>query len=527
MIPRLVVLAVDAASPDLVERWSADGTLPHLQRLAAQGLSGRCRSVEGFFVGSTWPSLYTAVSPARHGHHSLVQLRPGTYELYRPHEEELVHAVPFWDHLAQAGVESAVLDVPLSGLSPHLRGVQTVEWGAHDALYGFRASPAALEHEIRARFGEHPLGPCCDAARASAADWRGFVDRLERGVALKRDLTRFVLARQPFDLLMQVFTEAHCAGHQAWHLHDRSHPAHDPALAAEVGDPLRRVYVAVDAAIGAIARDVPDATLVVLSGHGMSYWYGAQFLLREILVRLGVTALAPEPPRTPAQRAVAGAERVWLALPSPLRRALDPLKQLVWRRDDAPGAPSLGVDAARSRCFPVHNGLAVGGIRLNLAGREPHGVVRTGADADALCAQLEADLLALRDERTGRALVRAVRRTRDLWQGERLDALPDLLVEWSDDAPTGSVALAGGRAAEVRASSPKLGALEGANAYGRTGEHRIEGFFVARGPGIAPGRLPRTVSTMDFAPTFCARLGAPMRGVDGRVIPELAAAPAA
>jgi hypothetical protein len=108
---RLLVLAIDAANPDLVERWAAAGTLHHLQRLLAEGLSGRCRSVEGFFVGSTWPSLYTAVSPARHGHHSLVQLRPGTYELFRPEDEALVHAPPFWDHLARSGLRSAILDV--------------------------------------------------------------------------------------------------------------------------------------------------------------------------------------------------------------------------------------------------------------------------------------------------------------------------------------------------------------------------------------------------------------------------------
>jgi predicted AlkP superfamily phosphohydrolase/phosphomutase len=474
-------------------------------------------------VGSTWPSLYTGVSPARHGHHSLVQLRPGTYELYRPQDEDLVHAPPFWERLSEGGLRSAILDVPLSRLSPRLRGVQTVEWGAHDALYGFRAQPAALAGEIAARFGAHPLGPACDAERRTPAAWRDFVERLLRGVALKRELTSFVLARERFDFALQVFTEAHCAGHQAWHLHDAAHPAHDPALAAAVGDPLRRVYEALDAAVGELARSAPDAALVVLAGHGMSWWYGAQFLLRDVLVRLGVTTPLAPPPRSPRERAAELAGDAWLALPAGVRRALGPLKRRVWRAHEAPAAPSLGVDAAASRCFPVSNGLAVGGIRLNLAGREPQGVLRAGAEADAFCRELAADLLALRDERTGRALVRAVHRTQELWRGERLGDLPDLLVAWSDDAPTGSTALANGRAARVRATSPKLGVLEAANAYGRTGEHRAEGFFAARGPGIRPGRLARTVSTMDFAPTFCARLGVPMTGVDGRVVDELAA----
>jgi len=106
-----------------------------------------------------------------------------------------------------------------------------------------------------------------------------------------------------------------------------------------------------------------------------------------------------------------------------------------------------------------------------------------------------------------------VRRTRELWRGEREGDLPDLLVEWSDDAPTGSTALAGGRAASVRANSPKLGVLEAANAYGRTGEHRPEGFFVARGAGLRPGRLARAGLEHGLRADL---LRAPRRADDGR-----------
>jgi hypothetical protein len=61
----------------------------------------------------------------------------------------------------------------------------------------------------------------------------------------------------------------------------------------------------------------------------------------------------------------------------------------------------------------------------------------------------------------------------DLYQGSCLDDLPDLLVEWSDEVPTGSEMVGGGIAAAVRASSAKIGSVEGVNQYGRTGEHRL------------------------------------------------------
>ena len=76
----------------------------------------------------------------------------------------------------------------------------------------------------------------------------------------------------------------------------------------------------------------------------------------------------------------------------------------------------------------------------------------------------------------------------------------------------------GGRRATVRARSPRIGPVAGTNRYGRTGEHRVEGFFVAAGPGVAPGRLDAPISVMDLAPTFAALLGVKLEGVDGRAV---------
>src|SRR5690606_30851690 len=231
MKPGLLVLGIDAADPLLVERWSADGTMPNLARLMREGLSGRSGGLEGFCVGSTWPSFYTGVSPAGHGHHSLVQLRPGSYDYYEVAAGDVTKAPPFWEHLGAQGRRVAILDVPLTRLSPTINGVQTVEWGSHDALSGFCAHPPEPQHDIARRFGSHPLGSSCDGQRRNADDYREFVSRLTRGAKLKGEITRHVLSLERWDFAMQVFTEAHCAGHQCWHVHDPHHPAHDRAIA--------------------------------------------------------------------------------------------------------------------------------------------------------------------------------------------------------------------------------------------------------------------------------------------------------
>src|SRR5215475_12566915 len=111
---KVLVLAIDAANPVLLQEWAKDGTLPNIHMLLSRGLVGNTRSIDGFYVGSTWPSFYTGVTPARHGFHYLVQLRAGTYDFYRPAGEGIVKCDPFWSYLSRAGRRVAILDVPLS-----------------------------------------------------------------------------------------------------------------------------------------------------------------------------------------------------------------------------------------------------------------------------------------------------------------------------------------------------------------------------------------------------------------------------
>lgn len=517
---KALVLGIDAASPDLLRRWAEDGTMPNLRALMARGLTGNTHSVDGFFIASTWPSLYTGVNPARHGFHYLIQVKPGTYEYQRA---TLEHSA-FWSHLSRAGKRVALIDIPLSRVDPTLNGIQVVDWSGIEATFGFATAPPSLREEISARWGAYPLKQSCDGLRRGEREFGLLVDSLVRGVQVRGDLTRHFLDQGGWDFFMQVFTEAHCVGHQCWHLHDPDHPAHDPAVAAAIGDPVRRVYVAIDTAIGRLVEDAGDVPVLVFTAHGMSHWFGAQFLLSEILFRLGMAERAATAP-PPGALGTGGADvarRIWRLVPAPLRAAAHRARDSIGNRSkQPPPLPSLGVVPTRSRCFVVRNGHVTGGIRLNLIGREPAGVVAPGADADALCTRLEQDLLAIIDERTGRPVARRVMRTSDLYAGECRDDLPDLLVDWDDAVPTGSVHHAGGAAALVRIRSPRIGSLEARNEYTRTGDHRIGGMFVAAGPGIRHGALDRNISILDYAATFAAMAGVELCGTDGRVIPEL------
>lgn len=518
----VAVLAIDAATPDLVRNWVADGRLPNLAAAMGRGLTGSISGVTGYYIGSTWPSFTTGLNPAGHGFHRIVQLRDRTYDFFRPLDErDGVGGTPFWRLASDAGLRVAVLDVPLSQPESTINGLQITEWGGHDSVFGFRTTPSELASEVLRTVGPYPVPPNCDEHRQTVDEFEAFVSGLELAVEKKTRLTLDVLAREQWDLFVQVFTESHCVGHQCWHLHDRSHPAHNAEARREIGDPLERVYGAIDRGVGQILDRLDDSIVLLVSAHGMSYYRGAGFLLPEILYRLGVTTRQEtQAPATLAGRVRSAARPLWKRLPERLRAAVRG-SAATTGPGSLPGGrlPELRVDVERSRCFPIANGQPVGGIRLNLRGREPQGILAAGDEADAFCERLTSDLLEIIDERTGEPLVTNVHRTGDLYHGGRLGALPDLLVEWNDSVATGTTAHGGGRGATIGATSPKIGTVEGVNTYVRTGDHVPSGWFALAGVGVSPGSLAAPVSLMDFHPSLCRLLGLPDQEGDGRVIP--------
>jgi predicted AlkP superfamily phosphohydrolase/phosphomutase len=337
--PKILFIGICAGAHDALWDWCEGGVLPTLQGLLAKGLSGQTRSVPALYEQCTWPSFYTGTGPARQGIHSWQQLKSGTYELYRAYTPECVRTTPFWDHLSAAGRRVAIFDVPHSAPSPRINGIQVAEWGAHDSNRGFASWPTSLAGELVSQFGHHPQRGSCDVQRTTS-ELIEFRDRLLRGVEQKVAITRHYLAREDWDFFAQVFTEAHCIGHQGWHLHDPAHPRFNERDSTLAGDPVRDVAIGIDRGIGQILAGVDESTtVIVMASHGMTAHNLPQFMLPDILVRLGVAceSTSPLPPST--KRVL---DRVltwgWQKTPRLARRWLEPLRprrSLTLQRDDA------------------------------------------------------------------------------------------------------------------------------------------------------------------------------------------------
>jgi predicted AlkP superfamily phosphohydrolase/phosphomutase len=493
----VVFIGLDSADPALLLKWEKEGLLPTLSSLRRRSLRGEAILPSGLGTGAMWVSLYSGVSPARHGRYFGRQIEDDAYRV-APFRPNAVKQEPVWVAASRANKRVAVIDIPVAPLAENLNGIQIKDWGAHDPVSPrVQTCPPSLAEEVTARYGTDAVGSC-DRPRKGAGAYKEFRDRLIERVEKKGQLICDHLQTGGWDLFMAGFGDSHCVAHQAWHLHDPGHPLHDPEFAKTFGDPVQDVYIALDRAVGRILECVsPATTFILFSGSGMGPNYTGNHLLDEALRRLeGI-------PATQEHRAIQAVKQVYRrVLPDNVRSWLGPLGDRV---DEL----SLAGDRARRMFYSLpHNDLS-GAIRFNVVGREPNGRVKRGDEYDALCVALRRDLMELRNPDTGKPAVTDVLKTSDLYSGKYLDELPDLLVLWNRDQAITAIA------------SEKTGEIRGVRMSKRTGDHVHTGAFFASGPGIDAGDLAQPVPVESFAPTIAALLGVALPDVDGAAIPAI------
>lgn len=506
----VVIFGLDALDVDLLSRWVDEGRLPTLARLMDEGAFARLESTRNLFSDAPWPTLNAGVTPAKHAFFNHLQLRRGTLDIERT-DAHHCRVLPFWQYLRGTGLRAVVVDVPKTFPVEGLDGVQICGWGEH---YPLLRSPASIPSDrigrCLSRYGEFPHPP--ELIDPPSRDWeRRTRDALLEAVDRKRRVTEDLLDEERWDLFFSVFSEVHYADHQFLHLMDAGHWAHEPDAPEDLKGALAAVATRADEAMGRLLEKIPvGANWFVISVHGIEPNFTGNHLMEEVLTRLGYTVPAEHVRATNAVgRILARTAALREKIPLSVRERIN--RRLPERLHDRAHASAFeGTrDWSRTRAFLLPSDHFQALLSLNLVGREPLGVVRPGAEAEALLDRLCDDLMRLTNPATGRPAAAGVVRTADVYQGPNLSELPDLIVQWAREAPIDSL------------EHPDVGTISAERYPVRKSQHSPDGFLIAGGPGIAEGRRIDAARTIDFAPTVLHLLGQPVpEELDGRVLVE-------
>lgn len=510
----VVVLGIDACDVDLLLRWAGEGHLPFLKSRLDAGAFCRLDSTRNLFGDAPWPSLNTGCSPARHAFYNHLQLRRSSIEIERVDARHCLK-LPFWASLKESGKKLAFVDVPKTFPVEGLEGIQVCAWGEHYPLLHRPASqPPGVAEELSRRFGRYPHPREVTLPRSRAQE-RGIFRMLRENLRRKERAVAHLWERERWDLFFAVFSEIHYAGHQFFHYQEPSHWAHEPNAPEDLRRALLDLHREQDAALARLCRRLPDdARCFLISVHGFDTNHSGNHLMPEVLERLGYTAPQPmKPPRGGVGKLLHATRQVRDLIPKWARDAINTHLVPESVHDRAYSAEfSGGADWSRTRAFFLPSDHFQALLSVNLQGREPQGTVEPGTDYDAVCRELQEDLLQLINADTGRPAVTAVVKIADVYTGPNRHELPDLVVQWAED----------GKIERVR--HPRFGTLHRPYPELRRTQHAPDGFLIGWGPGIRSGARPQGASTLDFAPTMLTLLGQPIpRDLEGRVLGELLA----
>ncbi len=513
---RVMVIALDGATWDVLRPQMAAGRMPNLKRIVESGVSGDLMSVYTPETPTAWSSFMTGMNPGKHGVFDFLVYDP-VNKTERPVNSKLRVGKTIWERLTEAGKTSLILNLPTTYPPKPFKGAMICDFltpeGARDFAY-----PPELVDELERDYGKYPLfiETMCYIAVGSRRHTRMLLDELERIERVKFDA-----AAKLFDRYQPDFTMLHIWGtdrllHELWSVFDPTHPRHNPQLAAEFNPQIDAYFAQIDRGIGQMLdRLGPNGVAFVISDHGNgpTHYLVDQnsWLLREGFIVL--------------KKSLRVRIKKWLFdlgfNPYNGMRLLAPLLRLaVFFKAGAPekalnrasgtiNIPGMlglkDVDWSRTRAYAP---FGWSGVYVNTQGIRPNGSVPP-EQYEQVRDEVVQRWNQLRNPTNGELVGGPVLTNAEMYHGPFSKYGPDVL-----PLPLANkympVCFFGFASKEPVYPNHTI-----------PGNHRVEGVIAVAGPGVRTGTIDHA-SLMDLAPTILHLLGEPVPdSMDGQVLTDI------
>jgi len=495
---RVLVISLQEITHDLLDPWVQQGLLPNVAALIQKGTTGRVHAQAPLITPHSWANILTGVGAGEHGVFDYWQR--GANGVFRQSSAATLQAPSIWDRLGAAGLRSVFLNVPLTYPPPRLNGVVVAEAQSGAPTREHFAPPELFDRVTAAKGPYRP-----EATAPGGRKKEDYIGLFDVETSRTTGAFEFLLNSQHWDFAMVYFIDAAMAQHYFWSDMEAGgdNPCRDVILSA---------YKNLDAAIGRLATTAGHDTTVFLlsecgagamrSGINLNNWLEQQGLLCARRGPLTGLKQAAEDKLLPLAKRI---------LPPAIKTGLAS-RSLAMKNWASSSGTQLDLDWSRTKVFSRGK---EGNIFVNLAGRDPYGIVRPGADYDALLDTVEQSLLKLEDPASGAPVAASVARPTQLYSGPAVEFAPDLIVDWTNGQYM--MTERGPSKGDVFVERLRKGM-----SWPTTGSHRHDGVLIAAGPGISSGMQMISASHFDLLPTWLGILGQPVPSeLKGRVLAEL------
>lgn len=472
---KVLIIGIDGGSWHVLGPAVAEGFMPRLADLMEMGSWGVLASTIPAITPAAWSAFQTGANPGRTGIFDFTRWDRAERKQILVDIGELPKTM--WEAAGEAGRRVGVVNLPMTYPPRPVNGFLVSGLLTPSLDSRFTHPPSLARQLLGAVPGYYIFNLETAAGETKRESLTAFLEWISAILIQRCRAACWLLEREPVDLFMIHFQASDVLQHVLWAYLDPEHPGFDAGKRRVI---LNRFYRRLDEQIGVVREAFGSTaggpwTTLVVSDHGFQT-HRKRFNLWRWLLEEGYLCLD-------------------------LARAQSGSGHLPASRPDASPVEEPPVDWEKSR--------AVASGRSNeafiyLLEEEPQPRRATSDD-------LRAKLRAVRDPETASPVVLAVHGREELYEGDRLDRLPDLIVE-----PNSGYSITG----RYEPDAPMLKKVVVGEDF-HIGRHHPEGILVATGPVIRPQRDIRA-QIVDIAPTVLHLLGiSPPPGRDGRVLAEL------
>ena len=487
----LFLFGIDGADYHLTRKLIARGLLPNLKRISEAGYFSQLTSTIPPLTPQAWSSFACGVNPGKHGIFDFGEMPVGSYQ-QRLNTSEDRKTKGFWDYLAQNGISSASINMPLSYPAESVENGYVVS-GMH--------TPSQEDLSANSEVQEFILKNHPDYRIDVMSFWYKDMDLFVREVyAMVEQRTRLALAlveKFPVDVFFITWTGLDRVLHAFYSQQDFVQGGRGWKYERVVKD----IFQKIDDGLGQLMEKADwKPSAIVLSDHGFGD-LKKDVYLNNYFQELGYFDFRPEElTRQMFEHPnwEGGAFR---------NRLYSTLMQLRSFRRKAPWQQkSFGiVDWSKTRCFSA--GL-FGNIYINRKDRFPDGFIEYGSrDYIETLGSLIDDLGKLKLD--GKPVVSDFYLSSEIYHGPHVNKAPDLILNMQDYA----LITRGGS----EFHSNKIFETPEVN---HSGNHRMEGILMLSGSHFR--QCPEYVHPPileDILPTMLHALQLEIPwGLDGRVL---------
>jgi predicted AlkP superfamily phosphohydrolase/phosphomutase len=509
---KVLVIGLDGATPELIDRWVKEDKLPYLKQIMQNGVYGKLRSVYPPISPAAWTTFATGYNPGKHGVYDFRDYDPKRYSFFA---DTIVDSHAFagktvWDTIGATGQKVGVVTVPCTYPAWKVNGFMVSGYPTPDSGKNY-TYPPELGDTIPQLVG--------DAAFFKSAEHDTLLKEMARSLHLCTDVSIEQMKKDDYAFFIMVVGATDRAHHDWWKYIDSDHPAYNPEDAAKYGHLIEEVYKTCDECVGKFLQAIDDdTTVLIMSDHGggahPAYYFNTNYLLRTLNLLTPSKKARTQNSKLKAAfkqfyrtkiRRFAYLEQIYRKLPAGLKKLATNIDSQTMLNLDI-----IDWKHTKAYRFPMYP--PVEGVMINVAGRQPEGCVQPGEEYEAIRTRILEEARALSDPRTGEPIVREAYRREELYHGERVEMAPDIILVTQD-------CYKGGTSIDELVSAVPLEVLA---SKGMAGVHRMDGIIFAQGPHIRHNAAIEGANIIDVAPTILYALDMPIPAdMDGKPLADL------